>query len=198
MCPNQTRVRRPRLCRCARLSQLRRASQPVIGLGVLNQHLGYFVRRLQVWVVFQDSSQALAHRYQPGAILVLVVISANSGLSQSNWRRLWASSGVTRCGCASTAERRGLHAPPQLGVRRFDAATHFASPATARSFWHAPKRWPRYPAALKVSRRQRYRLALETLREFYACPSSARPRQAGPSAFTNPANRGSWISPARE
>ena len=34
-------------------AQLRRVSPPLIDLGVLNERLGYFVRRVQVWV-FQD------------------------------------------------------------------------------------------------------------------------------------------------
>ena len=33
--------------------QLRRASPAVIDLGALNEHVGYFVRRVQVWI-FQD------------------------------------------------------------------------------------------------------------------------------------------------
>jgi DNA-binding MarR family transcriptional regulator len=61
----------------------RRASRPVIELGVLNDRLGYFIRRLQVWV-FQDFIQRLAAiDISPAQFSVLVVISANSGLSQA-------------------------------------------------------------------------------------------------------------------
>src|SRR5476651_530260 len=42
-----------------KMPQLRKASRPVIDLGVLDQHLGYFVRRVQVWV-FQDFIRRLS------------------------------------------------------------------------------------------------------------------------------------------
>ena len=61
----------------------RRASRPVIELGVLNDRLGYFIRRLQVWV-FQDFIQRLAAiDISPAQFSVLVVTGANSGLSQA-------------------------------------------------------------------------------------------------------------------
>src|SRR4030066_1895971 len=60
----------------------RRAS--AIGLGVLNGHLGYFVRRLQVWV-FQDFVRTLAPlRIRPAQYSVLVVIETNPGLSPAD------------------------------------------------------------------------------------------------------------------
>jgi len=53
-------------------------------LGVLDTHLGYFVRRLQVWI-FQDFVRALASfDIRPAQFSVLVVIEANSGLSQAD------------------------------------------------------------------------------------------------------------------
>jgi DNA-binding MarR family transcriptional regulator len=53
-------------------------------LGVLDSHLGYFVRRLQVWI-FQDFVRALASfDIRPAQFSVLVVIEANSGLSQAD------------------------------------------------------------------------------------------------------------------
>jgi DNA-binding MarR family transcriptional regulator len=55
-----------------------------LSLGVLNDHLGYFVRRLQVWV-FQDFMQGLAAlEVRPAQFSVLAVIEANPGLSQSD------------------------------------------------------------------------------------------------------------------
>jgi DNA-binding MarR family transcriptional regulator len=61
----------------------RRSARPPIALGVLNGHLGYFVRRLQVWV-FQDFIRTLARIHiSPAQFSVLVVISANRGLSQA-------------------------------------------------------------------------------------------------------------------
>lgn len=56
-----------------------------IDLGVLEQrHLGYLVRRLQVWV-FQDFIRTLAPiDIRPAQYSVLVVIGANPGLSQAD------------------------------------------------------------------------------------------------------------------
>ena len=54
-----------------------------IDLDVLNQHLGYFLRRAQVWV-FQDFIKTLSEiDLRPAQYSVLVVIGANPGLSQA-------------------------------------------------------------------------------------------------------------------
>jgi DNA-binding MarR family transcriptional regulator len=74
-------------------SEPRRRSQPVIALGVLDQRLGYFVRRLQVWI-FQDFIGCLATlALSPAQFSVLAVIQANEGLSQSE---LAATLGIER------------------------------------------------------------------------------------------------------
>jgi DNA-binding MarR family transcriptional regulator len=63
--------------------RLRRKRQ-TLELGVLDGHLGYFVRRLQVWI-FQDFVRALASfDIRPAQYSVLIVIEANSGLSQAD------------------------------------------------------------------------------------------------------------------
>jgi DNA-binding MarR family transcriptional regulator len=55
-----------------------------IKLGVLNDRLGYFIRRAQVWI-FQDVMRAFATiDIRPAQYSVLVVIEANPGLSQSD------------------------------------------------------------------------------------------------------------------
>jgi len=55
-----------------------------VDLGVLDQHLGYLIRRFQVWV-FQDFIRTLeAIDIRPAQYSVLVVIGANAGLSQSD------------------------------------------------------------------------------------------------------------------
>jgi len=52
-------------------------------LGQLDRHLGYFLRRLQVWV-FQDFMATLsAMNVRPAQYSVLLVIAANPGQSQS-------------------------------------------------------------------------------------------------------------------
>jgi DNA-binding MarR family transcriptional regulator len=77
-------------------------------IGVLNDHLGYFIRRLQVWV-FQDFIRTLAPiDIRPAQYSVLVVIAANPGLSQSD---LAARLGIERARLVrllDRLERRGL------------------------------------------------------------------------------------------
>ena len=62
----------------------RRNGRRSLEIGVLHDHLGYFIRRLQVWV-FQDFIRTLAPiDIRPAQYSVLVVIAANPGLSQSD------------------------------------------------------------------------------------------------------------------
>src|SRR5690349_8726254 len=64
-------------------SQSGRRVRRDIDLDVLTQHLGYFLRRAQVWV-FQDFIKTLsAVDLRPAQYSVLVVIGANPGLSQA-------------------------------------------------------------------------------------------------------------------
>jgi DNA-binding MarR family transcriptional regulator len=76
-----------------RTLQTRRSPRPAVALGVLNGHLGYFVRRLQIWV-FQDFIRTLKSiDISPAQYSVLVVAGANRGLSQSE---LAATLGIER------------------------------------------------------------------------------------------------------
>ena len=62
----------------------RKPRRAPLELGVLNDHLGYFIRRLQVWV-FQDFMRSLAAEgVRPAQYSVLAVIEANPGLPQSD------------------------------------------------------------------------------------------------------------------
>jgi DNA-binding MarR family transcriptional regulator len=62
----------------------RRSKRNALELGVLQRHLGYFIRRLQLWV-FQDLVRTLAEvDIRPAQYSVLAVIEANSGLSQAD------------------------------------------------------------------------------------------------------------------
>ena len=64
-----------------------------VDLGVLNERLGYFVRRLQVWV-FQDFIRRLSRLdLSPAQFSVIVVVGANPGLSQA---RLADTLGIER------------------------------------------------------------------------------------------------------
>ena len=61
----------------------RGSARPKIALDALDSHLGYFVRRLQIWV-FQDFIRTLADiDISPAQFSVLVVIGANRGISQA-------------------------------------------------------------------------------------------------------------------
>jgi DNA-binding MarR family transcriptional regulator len=61
-----------------------RNGQGGIDLGALDEHLGYLIRRFQVWV-FQDFIRMLEPiDIRPAQYSVLVVIGANPGLSQSD------------------------------------------------------------------------------------------------------------------
>jgi DNA-binding MarR family transcriptional regulator len=52
-------------------------------IGGLNEHLGYFVRRFQLWI-FQDFIRTLAAlKVKPAQYSLLLVIEANPGASQS-------------------------------------------------------------------------------------------------------------------
>ncbi len=89
-------------------AQLRRESPAVIDLGVLNDHLGYFVRRVQMWL-FQDFIRRLSPiDISPAQFSVLVVIGANEGLSQSE---LASTLGIERARMVRMLhllDRRGL------------------------------------------------------------------------------------------
>ncbi len=68
----------------ARRAAPRDKVRPSFSLGVLDDHLGYFLRRIQVWV-FQDFLRRLARLdIRPAQYSVLAVIEANPGLSQSD------------------------------------------------------------------------------------------------------------------
>ena len=63
--------------------ETRPAKRPRLDIGALDGHLGYFVRRLQVWV-FQDFIRTLAPMdVRPAQYSVLLLIEANPGRSQA-------------------------------------------------------------------------------------------------------------------
>jgi DNA-binding MarR family transcriptional regulator len=79
-----------------------------LDIGVLNEHLGYFIRRLQVWV-FQDFIRALAPvDIRPAQYSVLVVIAANPGLSQSDLADRLGIERARLVRVLDKLERRGL------------------------------------------------------------------------------------------
>ena len=61
----------------------RRRNARALKLGELDEHIGYFARRFQVWI-FQDLIQTLASAgIRISHYSVLVIINANPGLAQS-------------------------------------------------------------------------------------------------------------------
>jgi DNA-binding MarR family transcriptional regulator len=85
----------PRRGSCAPRSRTptRRNPRPAVALDSLNNHLGYFIRRLQVWI-FQDFIHTLRPVHlSPAQFSVLVIVSANRGLSQAE---LAATLGIER------------------------------------------------------------------------------------------------------
>jgi DNA-binding MarR family transcriptional regulator len=145
--------------------QLRRVSKTVVDLGVLNNHLGYFVRRLQVWI-FQDFIRHLSSiDISPAQFSVLVVIGANEGLSQAE---LAATLGIERARLVRMLhllERRGLtqRLPSAADGRRHALRLTRNGQAELR---RAKELAAQHEAALLPKLGQeRYRLLLETLRE---------------------------------
>ena len=140
----------------------------MIDLGVLNQHLGYFVRRLQVWI-FQDFIRTLARiDISPAQFSVLVVIGANEGLSQSELAgtlgierarlvRMLHLSGKARADAAPALLRRRPPPCPAADARR---------PDTTEA---APRRWPRStrPRCKPKLGAERYQLLLDAMRESF-------------------------------
>jgi DNA-binding MarR family transcriptional regulator len=77
-------------------------------LGVLKSHLGYFLRRAQVWV-FQDFMRTLSSiDIRPAQYSVLVVIGSNSGLSQADVAQALGIERARLVRLLDRLEKRGL------------------------------------------------------------------------------------------
>lgn len=85
-----------------------RAGRKPVALGALTDHLGYSVRRLQVWI-FQDFVRALApFDIRPAQYSVLIVIEANQGLSQADLAQRLGIERARLVRLLDALERRGL------------------------------------------------------------------------------------------
>ena len=92
-----------------------------LDIGALNDHLGYFIRRLQVWV-FQDFIRTLAPiDIRPAQYSVLVVIAGNPGLSQSDLATLLGIERARLVRLLDKLEKRGL---TQRLASRTDRRSH--------------------------------------------------------------------------
>ncbi len=77
-------------------------------LGALKGHLGYFLRRVQVWI-FQDFIRTLAGMdIRPAQYSVLTVIGANPGLSQADVAGLLGIERARLARLLHRLEKRGL------------------------------------------------------------------------------------------
>jgi DNA-binding MarR family transcriptional regulator len=145
---------------------LRRTSRPVIDLGVLNDRLGYFVRRVQVWV-FQDFIRRLSCiALSPAQFSVLVVIGANTGLSQSELATILGIERARLVRLLHRLERRSLtqRLPSSVDGRRHALRlTHEGQKLLTR----AKTLSAQHEAVLRRTfGRERYKLLLEALRDF--------------------------------
>ena len=149
-----------------RKTPVRRRSAPAIELGVLNQRLGYFARRLQVWI-FQDFINRLsAIDLSPAQFSVLVVISGNEGLSQSE---LAATLGIERARLV-----RLLHRLEQRGLTQRLPSSADGRRHALRLTREGERQLARAKAlsdqheagVMKRLGPQRYQMILEALREF--------------------------------
>jgi DNA-binding MarR family transcriptional regulator len=143
----------------------KRRGARAVDIGVLNQRLGYFARRLQVWI-FQDFISRLSSiDISPAQFSVLAVISANEGLSQSE---LAATLGIERARLVRLLhrlERRSLtqRLPSSADGRRHALrltreGERILARAKALSDQHEA-------AVMKRLGTERYRLVLDALRE---------------------------------
>jgi DNA-binding MarR family transcriptional regulator len=144
----------------------RRSPRPAIVLDGLQSHLGYFVRRLQVWI-FQDFIRTLASiDISPAQFTVLTVIAANRGLSQAE---LSAALGIERARLVRLLHRlqaRGLirRLPSSADGRRHALVlTAAGRTLLARAKTLAARHQKRLIKKLGVERHQ---MMLEALRDF--------------------------------
>lgn len=145
---------------------VRRSNRPAIELDLLNERLGYFVRRAQVWI-FQDFIGRLSSiDISPAQFSVLVVVDANRGLSQAE---LAATLGIERARLVRLLhrlEQRGLiqRLPSSADGRRHALrltrdGQRVLARAKALSDEHEA-------GLMKRLGPERYRLVLEAFREF--------------------------------
>jgi DNA-binding MarR family transcriptional regulator len=86
----------------------RRNGRKPLDLGVLDGHLGYFLRRAQV-AVFQDFIRTLADiDIRPAQYSVLIVIGTNTGLSQADVAQTLGIERARLVRLLDRLERRGL------------------------------------------------------------------------------------------
>ena len=164
--PTRRRPFKPAKTMPLRKTPALRTSRPVIDLDDLNERLGYFVRRVQIWI-FQDFIRRLAGLdISPAQFSVLVVIGANPGLSQAE---IAGTLGIERARLVRLLhglERRSLtqRLPSSADGRRH--ALQLTRDGQKLLSW-AKALAAQHEAGLKQRLGpERHKLLLETLREF--------------------------------
>ncbi len=98
----------------------RRNGAGSLGLGVLDGHLGYYLRRAQIWI-FQDFIRTLeGPDLRPAEFSVLAVIGGNKDYRKPTWRNGSALSGARLVRLLDRLEKRGFtqrRPHPPTGVR---------------------------------------------------------------------------------
>ena len=142
----------------------RRSPPTVSDIGPLKGHLGYFIRRLQIWV-FQDFIRTLAAiDISPAQFSVLAVIHANEGLSQAELGNTLAIERARLVRLLNRLERRDLLERRQANG---DGRRHALrlTPAGQTTFRQAKMLAERHEAGLLAKLGQaRYRALMDALR----------------------------------
>jgi DNA-binding MarR family transcriptional regulator len=143
-----------------------RRGAPQIGLAELNGRLGYFVRRIQVWI-FQDFIRTLARvDISPAQYSVLVVIDANPGLSQAE---LAVALGIERARLVRLLHRLERRNLTQRLASSADARAHALrlTREGERTLSQASALAKRHESRVrKKLGAENYRVLIETLRAF--------------------------------
>ena len=150
----------------------RRNGRATADMGPLNDHLGYFVRRAQVWI-FQDFIRTLARiDLRPAQYSVLVVIGANSGLSQTEVAELVGLERARLVRLLDRLEKRGLTRRLSSPHDRRSHALQL-TPKGRRTLNQAKTLAGRHEARLMEKLgRDNHRLMLDALRDFeHASPT---------------------------
>jgi DNA-binding MarR family transcriptional regulator len=140
--------------------------RPALDRDVLDRHLGYFIRRFQVWI-FQDFIRSLTSAdLRPGQFSVLVVIGANSGLSQA---QVAAELGIERARLVRLLDELGRRGLIERTAAANDRRAHALrlTPAGETTLARVKRLAARHEARVEqtLGRRQR-KLMLDMLRGF--------------------------------
>jgi DNA-binding MarR family transcriptional regulator len=81
--PRETASMKRRKSRVVRATDIGNTALEKLALGQLNRHLGYFLRRVQIWVFLDFIQMMETVKVRPAQYSVMLIIEANPGRSQS-------------------------------------------------------------------------------------------------------------------